>query len=284
MKNPPIFISRFLPSLRRLTLHWASLLAVTVFTLSLGAPVAANAQTMLKAKSGAGGGSPGDLQDKTSSRGETIHRAADDFKQKGPDEPRFPPPSARLSRATLHVQSTQDDDLIQIEISGASVEVRISDNANPLAPVEIFFASFDSGDVDELRLFGLAGEDVIINETSIPDFIWGGLGDDDILAGDGVSHVFGQDGVDILNGNGGNDFLWGGDEGDYLFGGPGSDLVNGDDGWDWVSGGDSFGVSDDDIDQLVGGAGGDVFTVPPAELAEDILFDYDATEGDALND
>jgi len=258
--------------------------ALIAFT-TLAAPGSVHAQTVLKKQPESRSvEKPGDLQIEKSSRDQTVYRGAGDLKLKGPDEPDFPPPSASLSRGTLHVQGTQFDDLIEIEISGASVDVTISNNANPQAPVEIFVDTFPSSDIDNLRLFGLAGDDVIINETSIPDFIWGGLGDDDILAGDGDSQIFGQDGGDILNGNGGNDDLWGGADTDYLFGGPGSDIVNGDDGWDWVSGGDSYGVSDDDVDLLVGGADGDVFTVPPAGLAEDILIDYDPNEEDALND
>lgn len=219
-----------------------------------------------------------------SSPEKSKHRSTDDFKLGGPEEPEFPPPVARLSRRTLHVQGTQGRDLIEVVISGKWLEIWISDNSNPTSPVEIFFDTYHLDEVAELRLFGLAGKDVIINETSIPDFIWGGLGNDDILAGDGVSHVFGQDGDDILNGNGGDDILWGDDGTDYLFGGPGKDLVSGDDGVDWVSGGDSFGQSDDEVDQLAGGAGGDIFTVPPAGLADDILFDYDPVEGDILNE
>lgn len=273
-------------ALRQSKLLCAPLLAGALIAFAtLGAPVSSHAQTALKKQSELlGGDSPGDLKGETSSGDEAFHRAVDDFKLEGRDEPDFPPPSAHLSRGALHVQGTQSNDLIEIDISGASVEVTISNNANPLAPVEIYFGTFPSGDVDNLRLFGLAGKDVIVNGTSIPDFIWGGLGNDDILAGDGASQVFGQDGTDILNGNGGNDFLWGGDGGDYLFGGPGSDFVSGEDGSDWVSGGDSFGTDDDVVDMLVGGADGDIFTVPSVELADDILVDYDPTEGDVLDE
>lgn len=269
----------------RLVSRARHLLVFMLALVTLGAPDAVLAQLQQESSNAAQGGqNSSDLQVELKQSNRADHRPSDDFKLGGPDEPDFPPPVARLSRGTLHVQGTQGRDLIEIVLSGQWVEIWISDNANPKAPVEIFFDTYHVNEVEVLRLFGLAGRDVIINETSIPDFIWGGLGNDDILAGDGVSHLFGQDGDDILNGNGGDDFLWGDTGTDYLFGGPGSDLVSGDDGTDWLSGGDSFGQSDDDVDQLVGGAGGDIFTVAPVNVAEDILFDYDPGEGDVLNE
>lgn len=259
--------------------------ALAVIT-TVGIPHSAQAQKSLKQSSVSRSTSgPGDLQAKPGNRKETLHRSTDDFKLGGPDEPEFPPPSARLSRGgTLHVQGTQAKDLIEITTSGDWVEIWISDFTNENSPVEIFFDTYHVSEVQNLRIFGLAMKDVIVNSTSIPDSIWGGLGNDDIQAGNGPSNLFGQDGEDILAGNGGDDFIWGGDETDYMFGGDGSDFIHGENGRDWVSGGDVYGYSDDEVDQLVGGAGDDLFFLSPADLTDDIVTDYNPGEGDTLEE
>lgn len=203
---------------------------------------------------------------------------ANDLKLSGPDEPRYPPAAAWMSRGTVYAQGTQDNDYLLVDVVGWSVEVTINDNTNPLAPVELYFQAFDAAEVYDVRMYGLAGKDVLENSTAIPDVIFGGLGNDDILAGNGITYAFGQEGEDIINGNGGNDFLYGDEDTDYVFGGAGSDYVEGNDGVDLVSGGYSDGTSDDVVDMLLGGAGGDYFIDPPPELTADILADFDPME------
>jgi Ca2+-binding RTX toxin-like protein len=67
--------------------------------------------------------------------------------------------------------------------------------------------------------------------------IYGGLGNDVIIGGDGGGEIAGGAGDDLMFGNGGHDNLEGGPDDDVLLGGPGEDRLDGGEGDDILSGG-----------------------------------------------
>lgn len=101
------------------------------------------------------------------------------------------------------------------------------------------------------------------------DHLFGGLGDDTLTGNGGRDRLFGGLGDDTLTGNSGRDRLFGGVGDDTISGGSGDDLLQGEIGNDFLTGGtgaDQFVLAsgqggetiqdfEDDLDQLVLGAG-----------------------------
>jgi Ca2+-binding RTX toxin-like protein len=77
------------------------------------------------------------------------------------------------------------------------------------------------------------GEDVVSNVENA----WGSGGADTIVGNDGPNVLYGLGGNDTIAGNGGDDSLYGGDSIDTMDGGAGHDLVSGDYGNDTLMGG-----------------------------------------------
>ena len=145
----------------------------------------------------------------------------------------------------------------QIQVNGGAVTVRggtptVANTAN-------------------IQIFGLGGNDQLsLNETNgaLPrSNIFGGAGNDTLAGGSGNDMLFGQAGNDSLSGKGGFDFLFGGADNDTLTGGDGDDQVFGESGSDrmiWNPGDDTDlneGGSGDDMVEINGGGGAEVFTV-----------------------
>ena len=118
------------------------------------------------------------------------------------------------------------------------------------------------------------------------DVIYGGDGDDQLSGGKGMDELFGEGDNDILDGGKGHDYIEGGDGNDIIYGGKGHDELFGGDGDDVIVGGRG-----DDI--LVGGEGADTFVFEVKEgffgkiklegRDDDIILDFDASEGDSLS-
>lgn len=194
-----------------------------------------------------------------------------------------------VTRRYLHVVGTSNGEGLNVravnhpsqktEYLRAEIDVN-DDNEPDGAPFD--FPDFTVSEIDDIRIFGLAGDDRLRNQTSVPDFLFGGLGDDRLLGGDGPSILFGQDGWDTLLGGAGDDLLFGdagadnlaGESGsDELFGGPGDDNLTGS-----VSPGEDVLTLDDGAtDYLSGGSGGDDFY---RSSNEDEFVDFNAGEGD----
>ncbi|MFK3719197.1 immunoglobulin-like domain-containing protein, partial [Pseudomonas fulva] len=89
--------------------------------------------------------------------------------------------------------------------------------------------------------------------------ISGPNGGNDILSGgNGNDILFGQGGNDILDGGKGNDILLGGSGNDTLIGGPGNDI-------------------------LIGGSGADTFVWKAGDYGNDVIKDFNRTEGDRID-
>ncbi|MEJ2458071.1 MAG: S8 family serine peptidase [Novosphingobium sp.] len=101
-------------------------------------------------------------------------------------------------------------------------------------------------------------------------------GDDALYGGTGDDRLSGGAGHDYLNGGTGSDTLFGGAGNDHLVGLAGDDLLKGDAGDDWIEGGAGR-------DRLYGGIGADTFVFDISERgAQDILYDFNAAEGDRI--
>jgi Ca2+-binding RTX toxin-like protein len=104
--------------------------------------------------------------------------------------------------------------------------------------------------------------DIVPSPEPIPltfnDTIWGGDGDDRILA---------QLGADFVSAGNGNDFADGGDGNDDIYGGIGNDVLRGGTGNDFVKGGSGN-------DDIGGGPGADILHAADGE-ADIIRFDND---------
>jgi Ca2+-binding RTX toxin-like protein len=119
-----------------------------------------------------------------------------------------------------------------------------------------------------LKIYGLDGNDEIINRSNLRTyiyagdghdrvvtgsnghFVFGGSGNDAIYGGAGGDYLNGNDGHDLLYGEGAIDILVGGNDNDILYGGDSHDVLYGQAGRDLLYGG----IGDD---TLRGGSGND---------------------------
>jgi large repetitive protein len=138
---------------------------------------------------------------------------------------------ARINNGVLEIVGTQAADNIIVTDGNGQFRVTTSFLAGP--PL-----TFNGGGVQSIHILGLGGNDniVIAGNISIPAFIEGGDGNDQItsgagndlvLAGAGDDSVSAGDGNDIVIGGGGNDNLDGGTGSNILIGGAGSDTLSG---------------------------------------------------------
>ncbi|WP_433741254.1 tandem-95 repeat protein [Pseudomonas putida] len=95
-------------------------------------------------------------------------------------------------------------------------------------------------------------------------------------AHDGGDTLLGGAGNDIIFGQGGDDKLYGGTGNDILLGGTGNDLLDGGDGNDILLGGKGN-------DTLIGGLGGDTFVWKAGDTGNDVIKDFNASEGDRID-
>lgn len=135
-----------------------------------------------------------------------------------------------LSLGVLRVQGTDTDDRIAIEsVSGGSQILATVRNAQDQVLV---LRQFPSSRVGSIFATGLAGDDVIRNDTDKLATLIGGSGDDRLSGGSGIDFLYGGDDNDQLYGGGGTDILYGGNGQDGLFGGAGNDSLHGGEGAD----------------------------------------------------
>ena len=136
----------------------------------------------------------------------------------------------------------------------------------------IFFLGY-VGDVGEVggndTMFGGSGDDIIL-ALGGDDSVRGGVGNDSIYGDYGADHLYGDGGNDFINSGVGNDTVYGatgadmiltGADNDTAFGGGSSDTLDGGDGQDTLYGQAGldvlYGGSGGDADKLFGGIGSD---------------------------
>lgn len=124
----------------------------------------------------------------------------------------------------LTVDGTNRNDKMTI-----SVDPTASDTLD--ANVNGKIDKFKIADVKDIRMFGLAGNDVMKidqknGKIKIPVTMNGGKGNDKLIAGDGNAVLHGGEGNDTLVGGAGNDNLDGGAGNDSITGGGGSNIFH----------------------------------------------------------
>ena len=139
-------------------------------------------------------------------------------------------------------------------------------------------------------LLGRSGDD-ILNGGDGNDTLIGGSGDDTLNGGLGDDLLIGKRDDDVLNGDEGNDILEGRNGDDALDGGSGDDTLEGGGGNDTLIGNDgddvligSFAVIEEtqEVDNLLGGSGNDLFVIGTVEgtlykgSGQAIIEDWDA--------
>ncbi len=147
-----------------------------------------------------------------------------------PLEARATPAGITFRNGIITVRGTNLDDKCIVSMAGERVKVRLAGGVS----ITKKFA-----EAEEIRFFGLGGDDRFINNTELPssfaggkgdDFASGGEGDDHFDGGPGNDFLIGDEGDDELIGGPGNDKLFGGGGDDKLVGGPGRNILSGDDG------------------------------------------------------
>ncbi|MCJ8057308.1 hypothetical protein GB928_028905 [Shinella curvata] len=95
------------------------------------------------------------------------------------------------------------------------------------------------------EIYGYGGNDTLKGGFFADNYVWGGIGDDEISGGTRINRLYGEDGNDTLRGSGSDDQLYGGAGNDTLFASDNGAYLDGGAGSDW----------------MVGGAGADTFIV-----------------------
>ncbi len=168
------------------------------------------------------------------------------------------------SSGVLSVFGDSLDNTTQVSRNAAGT-LLVNDGAVPIAGGTPTVAN-----TSLIQVFGQGGNDTIrLNEAqgALPRAnLFGGAGNDTVIAGSGSDMLFGQSGNDRLEGKGGNDFLFGGTENDTLIGGAGDDQMFGESGddrmiWNPGDGTDLMeGGSGTDTAEVNGGGGAETFT------------------------
>jgi len=132
-------------------------------------------------------------------------------------------------------------------------------------------------------LYADAFESALTLVTGVINRLWGGLGDDQLYAGNSTDILGGGVGSDYLQGGDNDDTLYGGADLDEIDGRAGSDLIFAGDGDDFVEardGDDTIwgGAGDDNLD---GGAGADTFRFITGS-GNDEIWSFSASD-DTLN-
>jgi Ca2+-binding RTX toxin-like protein len=190
-----------------------------------------------------------------------------------------------VADGTLLVGGTAGNDTIQI----------VGGFAGPSWVVTVNGITTIVSGIDEMRVWGRDGNDVILlSNTFVDSALYGGNGNDIIFGNGGADIIFGGAGNDGVNGGTGNDVVIGGAGADAVLGNAGHDILIAGDvadtfsedmlrdiGAAWASNRTADGapddgsvdetVTDNSFDVLVGGSGADWFIVQATDLILDFL-------------
>ncbi len=152
-----------------------------------------------------------------------------------------------VASQTVLVTGTTANDAATLDLpSAGTLRVRV------ITGGVVVERSFALNTITTVQFDAGAGNDSLVNSTSVPVRVNGGDGNDTITGGLGNDTLSGDNGLDVLSGSGGDDTLIGGAGDDSLRGGSGNDSLDGGDGNDQLFGeGSSF-------DTLRGGLGNDL--------------------------
>lgn len=192
----------------------------------------------------------------------------------------FDPAVPSLRDGVVSISGTPGNDTVGVWNDGSTLHVRTNGRSYPFSLAAVSRIEIDAGEGHDLvdssaatanaYIFGGDGDDTLVagggNDTlsggAGRNRMFGGPGDDRINGSAGRDFIYGQGDDDRLYGNAGNDFLDGGGNVDRLFGGGGDDSLTG-------------GSSNDKLygelgsDTLEGGLGEDLVA---GGAGEDVLF------------
>jgi Ca2+-binding RTX toxin-like protein len=183
--------------------------------------------------------------------------------------------AATLDGTLLRITGTRKNDAIVVTLNSRDkkkLDVRINKDRS----------SFTLASVKAMRINSSLGEDSVkIDQVAgailLPTTIYGGDGDDSIVAGAGRDRIYGM---------GGNDTVFGGSAADILYGDAGEDRMLGENGRDRVAGGagDDWLEGNRDHDSLVGDDGADILWGGDHNDRLDGGAGLDSCSGGAAND
>nr|MDE7104639.1 hypothetical protein [Ruminococcus sp.] len=99
-------------------------------------------------------------------------------------------------------------------------------------------------------IYGEDGDDTFYGGNAL-NYMYGGNGDDNFTGGELADYIEGGAGNDTMNGGNGNNEMYGGDGDDYIYGGNDDDYIEGGNGADHLYGGNG-------VNTIYGGAGNDI--------------------------
>jgi Ca2+-binding RTX toxin-like protein len=208
-----------------------------------------------------------------------------------------------FSNGIVTIHGTDSDDIITVRQFSRQVQdqngrfvrqdvlqATVQDALNPRAPV--VSREFTPSLVNRIVAYGLAGNDVIRNNTSKPSEQWGDAGNDTLIGGSSTDVLYAGTGIvrsdnfenfNSLDGGGGDDTLIGNAGKDTMKGRDGNDWLYGYGGDDDISGGnhDDHLFSGGGIDTLHGDAGNDEL-VADSPFGGDRAFLYGGADDDVL--
>mgnify|MGYP002725616383 CR=1 FL=1 len=119
-----------------------------------------------------------------------------------------------VSDGYLNIVGTEYDDAVDLFVEGDQVVVSMAEYGPDGELSGSDTQSFDQSELRGISFQGIGGDDVFVNDTSIPAVALGGAGDDVMIGGDSR---------DVLHGGQGDDWLLG--NGDRLMGGSGENAI-----------------------------------------------------------
>ncbi len=115
-----------------------------------------------------------------------------------------------LSDAVLSIQGSDVDDIAEVYVDSDRVQVTISSYDDAGQKLCEKSEEFALDEIGRIIFSGGDGDDLLVNDSSIPVIARGGNGDDMLLGGTGDDVLIGGTGDDVILGGGGNDMVLGG--------------------------------------------------------------------------
>lgn len=165
--------------------------------------------------------------------------------------------------STLYIEGTQGNDIAEVYMVEDSVVVKLQTQDADGQIVDTIEQSFDANQVDGIIFEALGGDDLLVNETSLPSIMRAGGGNDVLMGGSGDDILVAGPGDDVVLGGGGDD---------VILGGPGENIII-----ESPHGSPSDTIIEDGVDADAGGDAGD-------NLVPDLAGDDAADQGTEAND
>ena len=115
-----------------------------------------------------------------------------------------------LADGVLSLQGTEMDDVAEVYSESGEIAVRLTSYDNQGQLTGELNETFAADDVQRVVFVGGEGNDVLVNDSSVPTIARSGAGADVLMGGDGDDLIAAGTGDDIVLGGGGDDLILGG--------------------------------------------------------------------------